>query len=264
VSDHGFQDLNWVLYLNHALRRAGIASLKRTPTLRSISRLAPSSIRRLGANVLAKVSPQTLKASALSPLDWERSIAFAGRVFEQGIYVRKTGNARADAERRDAVIEVVMGIDAPDGRGKAVEKVLTREQIYSGPWMDASPDLFPIFRTKGVMIVPGFGDGRKTWDPIDVPHGTHHPDGVIIARGPDIAPGSDCSADIADVAPTIMRLLGGPIPKGLDGKAIPTLGSGDIVEREIAIEREPGGDDVYSESEQEELVERLRGLGYID
>jgi predicted AlkP superfamily phosphohydrolase/phosphomutase len=263
ASDHGFQGLDWVLYLNHVLRKHKLARLKRRPTLRGVSRLAPPVVRRMGARVLGRVSPETLKSSLLSPLDWHRSTAFAGRVYEQGVYVRASGVADR-AERRAAVARALLSIEAPDGSGAAVGEILTREDIYHGPWMEGAPDLFPVIRIPRVMVVPGFGDGRNAWSPVLLPHGTHHEDGILVATGPYVQPTTDLAAGICDVAPTILKLLGGPLPRGLDGVPIAALGGSDVEPRDITIERERPEGDAYTAQEEEAVVERLRGLGYID
>jgi hypothetical protein len=114
------------------------------------------------------------------------------------------------------------------------------------------------------MIVPGFGDGRSAWKRVVLPHGTHHEDGIFIAVGDGIRAGSVASADICDVAPTVLQRLGGPLPSGLDGRPIPAIGGPAIEERAIDIERPGPREDAYSPEEEREIVERLRGLGYMD
>jgi arylsulfatase A-like enzyme len=51
--------------------------------------------------------------------------------------------------------------------------------------------------------------------------GSHRIDGVLIATGPRIRPGTRVSgATIFDLLPTWLSLLGQPVPAGLDGRVI--------------------------------------------
>ncbi|NEQ82890.1 MAG: nucleotide pyrophosphatase [Moorea sp. SIO2I5] len=60
-----------------------------------------------------------------------------------------------------------------------------------------------------------------------VPHyrsGSHRPEGFIIAAGPDIASGVDFGGGHAlDLPPTILELMGAPIPEYFEGKPLPLL-----------------------------------------
>ncbi|NEQ84478.1 MAG: hypothetical protein F6K26_31245 [Moorea sp. SIO2I5] len=51
--------------------------------------------------------------------------------------------------------------------------------------------------------------------------GSHRSSGFLLAKGPGIVPGSDLhAAHIVDVAPTILNLIGAPIPEYFDGKPL--------------------------------------------
>ncbi len=68
-----------------------------------------------------------------------------------------------------------------------------------------------------ILIVSDHGmqsNGEVGGDPTDPARltrsGRHHPDGVLIAAGPAIAPGGSAPADLFDVAPTVLAALGLP------------------------------------------------------
>lgn len=51
--------------------------------------------------------------------------------------------------------------------------------------------------------------------------GGHRPNGFVMVKGPGIAPGSDLPVGKAvDVGPTILELMGAPIPQHMDGKPL--------------------------------------------
>jgi arylsulfatase A-like enzyme len=54
--------------------------------------------------------------------------------------------------------------------------------------------------------------------------GSHRVNGVLIASGPDIEPGTRVSgARVIDIMPTWLKLLGQPIPQELEGNPIYAL-----------------------------------------
>jgi len=100
--------------------------------------------------------------------------------------------------------------------------------------------------------------------------GEHHPEGVIVLHGPGVRPGVRIEGTIVDVAPTILALLGMPVGRDMDGKVLEDAISPawlarkpvsfiDTYDIDLAGDREEEGDSL-----PEELVGRLRALGYVD
>ena len=51
--------------------------------------------------------------------------------------------------------------------------------------------------------------------------GGHRPRGFLLASGPDVEPGASISGGaVVDLAPTLLALLGAPVPKSIDGKPL--------------------------------------------
>ncbi|MEJ2211153.1 MAG: phosphodiesterase, partial [Anaerolineae bacterium] len=106
--------------------------------------------------------------------------------------------------------------------------------------------------------------------------GDHSLEGILIAHGPEIAPGRLEDAALVDVAPTALYLLGRPVPATMDGRVLsealaPALLASRPVQRqdqsltggqdeqdEIEIEEAP-----LTPEEEIEVRDRLRGLGYL-
>jgi arylsulfatase A-like enzyme len=74
-------------------------------------------------------------------------------------------------------------------------------------------------------------------------------------------------AAIQDLAPTLLHVMGVPIPGDMDGR--PLLGALDGAYRERRLEYTDAGDNgdrprlEYSKQEEKQIAERLRGLGYL-
>jgi hypothetical protein len=104
-----------------------------------------------------------------------------------------------------------------------------------------------------------------------VPTGTHRPDGIFIAAGPEIQRGIELEPlSILDVAPLLLHQLGLAIPTALEGR----LPEGAL--EEAALARRPpqydsatlpatSADDVVLDQEAEaEILARLQALGYVE
>jgi predicted AlkP superfamily phosphohydrolase/phosphomutase len=162
-------------------------------------------------------------------VDWSRTQAYALGL--GGIYLNLNGReeqgivAAGDADKvKAAIAEGLTGLGDP-GRGKAaVRSVLTREQLYSGPFADESPDLLVNFEegyrvswdtTLGGIPDGLFEDNTHKWS------GDHTID-------PALAPGvlfinrpfNDDKASLLDLAPTILSALGVPKGAAMEGKSL--------------------------------------------
>jgi predicted AlkP superfamily phosphohydrolase/phosphomutase len=114
-----------------------------------------------------------------------------------------------------------------DTREPIVKKVIRPSQFFSGNKLHRLPDLIvqwfdsPSSMHKAI-ISPQFG--RIEWPtPGKNPEGrsgNHSPEGFMIACGPEISAGSISNIHILDLAPTILHLLGQPIPPKMEGKII--------------------------------------------
>ncbi len=150
-----------------------------------------------------------------------------------------------------------------------VERVYEREDLYEGPHAHLAPDLTVViadwrYRTIGLydfttnkVISPAFG-----------PTGDHRMEGVLIAHGPAFKTGaSPKGADLLDIAPTILHLLGVPIPADMDGRVLTELLDPECV-TSVATEAfdKTSGEAVavaYTEEEDAAIQQRLADLGYL-
>jgi arylsulfatase A-like enzyme len=91
-----------------------------------------------------------------------------------------------------------------------------------------------------------------------------------MAAGKNISAKSISSANILDVAPTVLYLLGQPIPEDMDGAIIKDMFSEEFLRMNPPIYGEAADSNEaveavsYSSDEEQEVRERLKGLGYIE
>ncbi|HUT24551.1 MAG TPA: alkaline phosphatase family protein [Sumerlaeia bacterium] len=100
--------------------------------------------------------------------------------------------------------------------------------------------------------------------------GEHHVDGILIAYGPPIKTGVALEAHIFDIAPTILALMGLPVPKDMEGRVLTEMLDPSFLE-DHPVQTIPSFNDYFkghqrtvSEGANEgEIMDRLRSLGYV-
>jgi arylsulfatase A-like enzyme len=102
--------------------------------------------------------------------------------------------------------------------------------------------------------------------------GTHRMEGIFLAYGRRVAPGVRVEgADLTDLAPTILHLMGETVPTHMDGRVLhetiatdaAAATSGPSAGWEAEAEKDPSAEPAFTEEEEEVLAERLRNLGYV-
>jgi predicted AlkP superfamily phosphohydrolase/phosphomutase len=143
------------------------------------------------------------------------------------------------------------------------------EELYNcsredQPWM---PDLILIPRDSLAVVRKIRGTNPVKWLSYNKIEGTHRPQGIFTATGPGIATKDGMHAQIADCAPTILALLGLPIPEDMDGRVLTEIFE-DLpeltYETATGTSAAQGGEQVYSEEELQQVTDRLADLGYLE
>jgi len=174
---------------------------------------------------------------------------------------------------RDGAIGGLGGLRDASGR-PLVEGVYRREELYHGPALEDAPDLVVVPRD-GVEVVNRFLDPKVALEPEDLEwegsrkEGNHRPDGLIVLRGPGVRAGASVEgAGIEDVLPTVLHLLGEPVPEDADGRVLDgVLVSDASAEYAGTLGDSSAGEDEapeYTEEDEAEIERRLKDLGYID
>ena len=160
-----------------------------------------------------------------------------------------------------------------------VRRVLRREEVYSGPFVDRSPDLIVEWMDEGSCLDIRYPDGSSFKlekqhlpdDPFDhLVNGGHDSFGIVGFLGQGVKPTRLENAQIADFAPTILWLRDAPIPTDVDGVVLKDAFSDELwASRPVRMGGQgvlPDGDERtgFSKEEEQEVRERLQALGYVE
>lgn len=293
MSDHGFGPVHSFFLVNNWLREIGLLKLKRRPLTRLKYALFKLGFTPLGVFSLVKAmrlgflrrrfrfqrGGGLMKRLFLSfdDVDWPRTKAFAVGSFGQ-IYINQTGkrpqgNVQPGKEYQDLREEIAtraLEIRDPRTGESVVERVYLREELYSGALLEKAPDLVLQSRNWEYMAFghADFGASHIV-EPIFGMSGHHRPDGIVVLAGEGIKEGVKLEgASIMDLAPTILYSMGISVPSDMDGRVLSEAFTAEFLSKvkveysDESTDREVGRDD-YSEDDEEEIRERLRGLGYV-
>lgn len=284
LSDHGFRAEYWRFAVNKWLRDRGLLALRRGRA--SLLSGASSLVRRRGVLKVAKRAFRLVAGSdwfqpvVWSSVDWPRTRV----VFGPGpaLYVNLKGRdyegvvAPEEYEAlRDQLVADLKSVRDPEKGLPIFAEVYRREEIYEGQAVERAPDLVPVpaeYTTDGRRW--GYGLEPFPGAPALFGHagrfaGVHAPEGIFMARGPQIQPGEVPAVHIADMAPTVLYALGLAVPHGLDGQVRtelfdPALVAGHPVRYEDwDLESEGRKGKSMSDEEEDVVQARLRGLGYL-
>lgn len=172
-------------------------------------------------------------------------------------------------ELRDGVIQALQSLRDPDTNQPIVTQVHKGDELFAGPYVSNAPDLV-LQLHDGYKMINDFvaRDWITRLSPVG---GCHRREGIFIAVGQDIRHGEDLGRlSIADLMPTILHSMGLPVPTSCDGEM-----RGDVfAEQSETGQRSVGYQDVSSiprtrreedvDQDDEEVLARLRALGYID
>ena len=260
ASDHGFGSQVRTLFINTWLEQNGYLAWAGGTGPR------PSETGRLGMDQIAR---------HVYLLDWSRTKAYASMPGGNGIHIVRSNAAagvRDDEYEslRDEILTRLSELRDPTSGEPVVARAWRREEVFAGPHLDLAPDLTLELEDGGLMSILA---AETAVVPLAQPTGTHRPDGVFIASGPALRRGVALPRlSILDVAPLLLYSLGLAIPADLEGRvpemalepaalqAHPVRWTGAAAAPRPA----PAVEQVFDEQEEQEVLSRLRALGYVE
>jgi hypothetical protein len=241
--------------------------LQRTGLIHPVRKIPANLLRRIGYTVPRKGA--IIRRESMQYLvDFERS-----RV----VPLASTLYLNPHLDNREATIQELTQrlkqLRLPDDGEPVVLDVLRREDIYSGDHVDQAPDLYVKARP-GVFVNNRLKPDSDVFSPKEGAWAAHHaPEGIFLVSGPSVCTGRQLDGlSIVDIAPTIMHLMDLEIPSDMDGRVILEAFESDSG----VAKRKPRylvmGDSLTDTAEEPALaqqdddlvMERLRGLGYIE
>ena len=202
LSDHGFTSFHRAVHLNSWLVEHGFMTLR---------------------------DPADREATLYRNVHWRKTQAYAVGFSSIFLNLRRgagrgTRPPRAPAPRKQPINGQLGALADPATGQRIVHGVYDAARLYSGPCASDAPDLIvglkPRYRTSwqtamGASPACIVEDNAESWcgdhlcDPAFVP-------GILFLNRPVGAP----HADVKDVAPTVLRLLGLPRPPGMEGRPL--------------------------------------------
>ncbi|MFN2256472.1 MAG: alkaline phosphatase family protein [Candidatus Promineifilaceae bacterium] len=287
MSDHGFGPLLNMVNINVFFMEKGLMKLKKDiwTQLKALAfrwGITPSTayqlIVKMGMqNLTARVSKQTRndvigRFLSFDSVDWKRTVAYSmghvGQVYLNLAGREPHGIVQADEyeKTRQRVIDVLSELADENGR-PILSRVILGEEAYHGPYSAKGPDLHLILDDYNMIACPLFAtEGKIITLQIRGDSGCHRSEGIFMAQGPGIKNGAKLPANhIRDLAPTIMHMLGEPVPSIMDGRVLteifdqPQQVTFDDRDQENMVIPEQG----FNADEAQQVEDRLRGLGYL-
>ena len=289
MSDHGHGPVRNFLYVNNYLAQRGYLKFK--PNIASQAKRIAFQLGltpRFVYNILLKLGLGKLRRTldkrrggrgllkrfflSFADVDWSRtraySIGYIGEVHinlkgrePQGIV--EPGD---DYERtRDQVIADLRALKLPDGN-PLIEYIWKKEEIYRGAHMAEAPDILFLPRNLETIAFGDFEFGsNKIIQPSFGVSSSHRMNGIFVASGEGVKnAGQFSGAQLIDLAPTILHLMGLPVPTDMDGRVLTeAMADTRAVQYGGTSEGSATNQEGYSEEEEKEVIERLADLGYI-
>jgi predicted AlkP superfamily phosphohydrolase/phosphomutase len=176
---------------------------------------------------------------------------------------------------RDYIMnQLIQARDYRTGR-RVIREVFKKEEVFKGKYLDEAPDIGILWDESDVISgITSRREGESEYDVAfpredDIRTGEHSLFGTLILWGQGVKRGQLLSnAEIIDLAPTILHVMGQPIPMDMDGRVLEEAFESDFLKPPIRYEKGVGDgqgelEETYSEDEREEIRERLKGLGYL-
>jgi predicted AlkP superfamily phosphohydrolase/phosphomutase len=305
VSDHGGgPTCERVIYLNRYLAQLGLLNYRKDErsalnkfthkVVRRSYTLLRSSLSSRQKSFLARTVPRLRKSfesavTSFDQIDWTRTKAYCSQLVasQASIWINLRGaKPRGIVEQSEyepllkLISDKLKELKDPRTNEPIIKRILRRQEIFHGPYVNEAPDLildwwetshfstshsFPEDMLKpAVEIRERRPSTRAEWG------GTHRRDGILIAHGEAFKKDAEMrGAQLIDMAPTILYLMGQPVPADMDGRVLEELFEPAFIAANrvqvggrAGLDAEQGAQ--YSDEEAAIVEERLKGLGYIE
>jgi predicted AlkP superfamily phosphohydrolase/phosphomutase len=271
-SDHGFTKTWEIFYVNAWLAERGY--LTWAPNL---------PIQEDGCTKLES------RQYGLEAFDLANTKAYGLTASSNGIYINVKGwrddtgvpLSEYAAVREEIRQKLLNDCKDPETGEPLITRVWSREEAFDGPNMTNAPDLTVELRDFGFFSVRRTNSVHAKRPYII---GTHHPAGILIARGPGIRRGAEAQpVHLKDVAPTTLYMMDLEIPSDLEGTVMRELFTPEFLasrsRKETGaaavngtaahnLQNEPADDraiDGPNASEEDlEILEKMKALGYLE
>jgi predicted AlkP superfamily phosphohydrolase/phosphomutase len=299
ISDHGNGgNSDKAVYLNRWLESQGLLRFRAFSgfTKAGIERAKQVGLRVLPPNVkrmiyrLTNIPDMVESWARFSAIDWKHTQAFSEETpYYPSIWINLKGREplgivephEYERVRQHLITQLALWRNPYSGQ-KMIKRIHRREELYTGAHVEKAPDLtieWELDDGYSYLFRPSTGVRRPPVHQLNVQErqqvksGDHRDEGIFLATGPQLTnPIEIKEAGILDLAPTVLYLLGLPIPPEMDGHVLTQIFPDDHLARYPIQHGNGGGLEVglddsqrdYSAAEEEAIRARLQGLGYIE
>lgn len=272
ASDHGMAPVTTSVDLNRWLRANGFLRL----TQGALAARASDFLRRVRRRLLKKTEVIWFDDF----VDWGRTQAYHVGAWGN-IYLNVRGRdpqgcvePGAEYEAvRNRIAQGLLALRDPANGRPVISAVRTREELYHGEQMRSAPDLVLLWHEPYNCVKSlqeNIRRSRGLFQPSTIICGDHAPEGLFVLSSPRVRPGlRGQRAQITDIAPTMLHLLGLEVPAWMDGRVLEGFLAEQFTrDRPVrygdAGAADASGELAYSDEDAEKVAERLRNLGYLE
>ena len=282
LSDHGFGPIHTNVHLNDWLAQQEFLNYS------SLKAGGWNLLRQYGRRfkkwIPTSLVSKTKKAIPLyMAIDWSKTKAYSGLPSEYGVFLNCVDREPAGIVTKEAyesirsqIIDALRKWKHPNSHERIMKQVYRREEIYSGNHLEHAPDI--VFELQSGFYISDLTAPHQDSFFSDISFedwGFHEREGIFTISGPGINQERNAElVNMEDLLPTILYALGIPIPTDLDGELIETafLESW-LHQHPIQFGKQQDFDNLvmqydnrnaYTQSEEDIISERLKGLGYIN
>ncbi len=307
VSDHGGGPVvDRTVYLNRYLAQLGLLHYQETATssvrtfgkkvMRGAYSLLRNSLTSRQKSRLADLFPKLhqkseMAYSSFTSIDWSRTQAYCSEVLASppSIWINLKGlKPQGIVEPSDyeslvtTIIAKLAELTDPRNGQPVIHRVYRRDEIFHGPLAHEGADLILDWWSENSLFStqPSFPEDTNEPALVIREHkpsetsewgGTHRLNGILAARAPAFQAGLEAeNLHLIDLAPTILHLLGVPVPQDMDGHVLENLFRSEFLAAHpiraglasgTSEEERPSG---YTDEESAKVEERLQALGYLE
>lgn len=232
VSDHGVQKSKRRFCINTWLYKNGYLNLTLKGKIYLISRRFYEKIvfKKVIRNFIRKILNYRhnkrknvpiphIPVRVLNVINYKKSLAFgylSNSLKQSPIYLQIDSSSPEYNNLINKISKELLLIKDDNGE-RVVKRVFTKNEAYSGKYMDNMPDIV-VESNRCILTVP-LPDVFP-----EINSYTHSMNGIFLASGKGIKKGEKINeVQIYDITPTILHILGLPVPEDMDGRVLTEL-----------------------------------------
>lgn len=282
MSDHGFQPVEKTIDLNQWLRENGYQTLKKNNFMDVLKFYGRDIYKKIMKPVLGS-KEDDLRWPIEEIIDWNTTKAYyigAWGCLFINLAGREPNGIVKPGEEYDTLLDKLQKdlniLKDPDTNKSIIKSVLKRDDIYTGRFLDQSPDLTIIWEKNYNGSKSVFERSRNILRSAEVVtpakrfSGDHEENGIFVFHSPKGKTGKKIkNASIMDICPTLFYLLGQKVPTYLEGQVLTEIFKEDHLSKNAVkytddLHIQSHGSGVLSHEDEDMIADRLKDLGYME